>query len=1427
MSAFVKNKLKAARDAINKKEYEKAKGAATEVLEYEPGNYNANVFLALALLNLGQTEQSEQAYRTAIAASPEQVLAWQGLSRLYEQQKDWPKHAEVLQRLVDLFAKLNDATKCAETLQKFIELRRDPEKSTQMQLADALALLLPDSPLYPVLSTLSPPDPTNPDSTSTFAIQTAVHNSLPTLEELVALCEHEEETTIDREVAKRRTRLGASGPEQLQREVSREVLASSRLPNLYNEVLNHPNTSDELRRSTESRLLRHRQRYLYVLPAAGEAAAQKTKVAAELEDLVNGMVLLGVQDDLAWSLFIEAKDAGSIDMYGLDILRQLVELFPSLSLAKLVKGYFGYMGVPVSEDDEDSAAVGQAAGQQDDFVDVVIDAFGRLPDSLLAHLAMEEIYQHESDLENAIKVAESGLGLVKRTEQNNGKPMPKTKKAFNVSLATSLVQYFPPKHHPRALDMITQVLVQDPDNVPCLMGRAYVLQHARKWTEAGELFERVAQLLPDDLDQGLRAKEEQAWCRAMNHDLEGGANALQEVLAVLDAVEDREDDQARCWWRLGRCYWDMGDHSREEAYRHFITSLKRSPTFAPAFTSLGIYYSEFLSPADPSRASKCFQKAFELDPREAEAARRLSEGFAEEREWDLVEVVARRTIDGEGGLAGRSDAVASARYLPINAWAWKAVGVVELNRQNYPPAIQAFQIALRTDTDDQLSWLRLGEAYSKAGRYAAAVKALERALELKPDDWICSYFIGEVQRQMGDYEGAIKAFAMVLDNHPDELGVLLSLGQAHLDLGRSEFATAYTTRAEGSFVSSVLVTLRLIDTSPGFRRVAWKTAADAIYRLSQFPILSDEDSVRECLARVVSLLSDYSVEGMSGFISTPLSLDASSDISLFTLEVAIAAYDYRISLGSLDNTTHASAFFDLGAALSAYIQRGIPEAKAELARQSAISQLKEALRLDPSNDRYWDALANVTFSSQPRTAQHAFIKALEIASKNVVTWTNLGLFYLHHGDVELANEAFYKAQTLDPDYALAWVGQGLVATANGHETEATALFEHAVGLSVPVPDADLEYARRLFRRSSTSTQLQLPADALVPAFFVLDRFCKKRPQDASALHLLGLVCERIGHLELAVENIGRAIALLEAAYEDTEDPAIERQFTIAHSNMGRLRLALGDYNSALESFQATMGLLPEELESETPTTRILLAQAQFGSGLAQFKIGELAEALTLFEAALSTASDDAVVRGHAIVMLAQTLWALGTEEGRESAKTQLLQSIESDPDNLTAINTLAGMGILTDDDSLVDAALSEILSLPIDHRLARDPGRDVTYLLIQHHLAQGDATRALSVAQTAVFAEPSRADARRELAALTLQQGASGAARAVIAGSAPAREDGMAQLRESLALHATVLCRDGSGAEARRLAQKAVMLSPWRLREWQALGYCAERRALS
>lgn len=169
-------------------------------------------------------------------------------------------------------------------------------------------------------------------------------------------------------------------------------------------------------------------------------------------------------------------------------------------------------------------------------------------------------------------------------------------------------------------------------------------------------------------------------------------------------------------------------------------------------------------------------------------------------------------------------------------------------------------------------------------------------------------------------------------------------------------------------------------------------------------------------------------------------------------------------------------------------------------------------------------------------------------------------------------------------------------------------------------------------------------------------------------------------------------------------------------------------------------------------------------------------------------------------------------------------SIASDPENLTAITTLAGMGILTSDAALVDAALSEILALPLERRHALDPAHDVPYLLTQHHLAQGDASGALSTTQTAAYAEPSQSTIRRQLATLTLQQGEAATAVAVLRGATSA--DDAPEDNDDLALRAVAeAVVEPKDEAAVRLAQKAVQRRPWARMTWRALAYARNRVA--
>ena len=122
-------------------------------------------------------------------------------------------------------------------------------------------------------------------------------------------------------------------------------------------------------------------------------------------------------------------------------------------------------------------------------------------------------------------------------------------------LGTSLVHHYPPKHHTRALRILDHVLLDDDANVPSLMGRAYILQASKDWGAAANLFLRVCELLPDDVNEGIRAREEQAWCAFHQGSIDVAADELKAVSEILDNLESREVDQARCWWRMGKCSW--------------------------------------------------------------------------------------------------------------------------------------------------------------------------------------------------------------------------------------------------------------------------------------------------------------------------------------------------------------------------------------------------------------------------------------------------------------------------------------------------------------------------------------------------------------------------------------------------------------------------------------------------------------------------------------------------------------------------------------------------------------------------------------------------------------------------------------------------------------------------------------------------------
>ena len=260
------------------------------------------------------------------------------------------------------------------------------------------------------------------------------------------------------------------------------------------------------------------------------------------------------------------------------------------------------------------------------------------------------------------------------------------------------------------------------------------------------------------------------------------------------------------------------------------------------------------------------------------------------------------------------------------------------------------------------------------------MKALERARELMPGDWMSLYFIGDVQHQVGQYQDAINSFTSVLVHRPSEVGVLMSLAQSHLDLGRVEMSSGFALRAEQSFVSCIRTSLKAIDSSPGFRAVAWKIVADATYDLSDCPSFKLGNHNLSELRTISSMLSVELSDRLSGIVTSSTLKNVSSYDELKVTAVAVAAYDYHLSLTISGSPSVGAAWYDLGIALRAWgIKSQSPEGPL-MAKRQAVVCLKQALRHDPGNTLYWSALGTLHFE-EPKIAQHSYIKALEIDSK--------------------------------------------------------------------------------------------------------------------------------------------------------------------------------------------------------------------------------------------------------------------------------------------------------------------------------------------------------------------------------------------------------------------------------------------------------------
>ncbi|WRT67666.1 uncharacterized protein IL334_004638 [Kwoniella shivajii] len=1204
----------------------------------------------------------------------------------------------------------------------------------------------------------------------------------------------------------------------------------------------------------------------------------KEDALARANNLANGFVLLeitGKGAEEGWSWVLEGKDEPTL-FYDIELLHKYAKAFPESKMTDFIDDYCRWFKLPLPDPEEEAEAVAstangesapsnvkqtrkprnrkgrsgmnarerrkarRAAGKEglltedldqeerEELVSGMTKLLDQLPRSIFAHRVMARISLQEEDWSNAIAFADKGRQLLKELESERGTSMANVRASLETNLGMALVPYFSPKHHPRAIRLLDGVLKSYPSNAEARFARAQIHQAAGKWAYARKEFQTLLDSGGDEKDV-VSSKEELGWCFVNEGELEKGREVLEEVVEIRDARKEEQegkDDEAfaraRAWWRLGKTEWMIGDQeSRQHAEEWFMASIRALPTFPSAYTSLGICYSSAIPP-DEERALKCFQKAFELDATETEAAHKLAIGYANEDEWSLVRTIAVRVMEGEGGVdgvAGGEVMNAKGRFAPQNGWAWKALGSTEVHYKNYAKAAQAYQIALRADPDDVSMWVMLGESYVKSGRHVAGLKTLTHALELQPDNWRALYNIGDTQAQLGVFDKAIEAYEMVIVlTGTKEVGVTAALAQANLSLGRQSASGGFRQRSRNALHSAIHLATEVLRDGRSHRAWAWKTIGDAAFVLS-----NEESSLDEALAssEVIQPVLQYLVEDdtdrrsqVVGLGHAANLLQTSPDLE-YTLKTSIFAFAYRAYLLKNEPRVADPALYDLASSLHSLALR-LSDGETKIScLKAAISAIRLALERDAGDERLWNALGVICGTAGPQIAQHAFVVSLELYSKDPVVWSNLAYLYLRLDDHELANQCFLKAQITDPDYAPAWFGQGMLAEKNGEKDNAKALYSHSVTLSAgSLLEADLALAITTFEKFLIPG-VQIETHLLHQPAFALRHYCHQRPNDFAAAHLYALICERLGLADEAATTLERAAGLLEEEFERTESDDIETKYAIALCNLGRLQLAAKKYQPSLETLNNCWELISETTDG---TIAALKIQCKLLQGLTYYWLGQIDESLEAFQGSLdeASASQDIKSREEVAVLLSRTLWGLGGEDAKETAKSNLMECLSQEKPSLKVISTLAAISIVSSDADLEEAAMSELLSRPLESRIREDPAGQSDLVLYLHALLEGRAEEAHEILEKALHASPTNIKARNRLAEALIQTGHAKEAVTTLENSGKVDEVESKAKMERLRGTAQIL--DGNDSGITNL-QKSVMVTPWEEDSWNALAW--------
>lgn len=1307
----------------------------------------------------------------------------------------------------------DEKDRCNDLVNKYTKAMK--KNGTKTQQKNALELQLPESPLYDFLEGRFP-------------------HPAQTYQRLIEITESQEKEFINREIGERRTRLGAR-IEQVTQEVRREAANKSRLDQFYHGIIDWTN-DDTVRRQYEEKLFQRAYEELAFLPESEKEAKRELVFKAAYD-----MVIIKHPFEPAWKVFLGWQDVQDISQYDVGHLREYIEFFPESGLSQVLKGFLSSELSPFPKEpsneteskdpqdgDETTAVqpdhetIGNMTAAQDRLI-IMVEGLESARNSILAHRIMADFYLSLEEYASVVNVARKGLVYVRDLVKFSGIKIPNTADALNNALANALVHYQSPRHHPEAKGIFEEILKRNPTSSNCLLGIGMILKEDQDYAEAVNFLRRS---LERD-SSNLKIRGELAWCEALNGSLESGLFSLQATLADLkEAQPDNREFISELFFRIGYCQWELDPSpaarkDRKGAYASLFSSIQSNMNFAPAYSLLGFYYADYKK--DKTRARRCFHKAFELSTTEIEAAERLARGFADSKEWDLVEAVAQRVVD-----SGRARPSPGSKRRGFS-WPYAALGSVQINKQQYSKSIVSFQAALRLSPNDYHSWVGLAESYHHSGRYVAATKAFEHAKSLEPDlsekdkehVWFARYMLANVRRELGQYDDAIATYEDILTSRPDDIGVTLALLQTLAESSTKSLSLGLFNDAAELACEAIRVASSLVQIKSDIFNL-WKAVGDACANFSYMKAKAGKLSASSCKALLAVDLDPMALDVMAdldGVGNAWLEENNSEESMPFDFHnyMSIIAYKRALHVSLHDTHSQAVAWYNLGWAEYSAYRHSQPDSakkgkKPRKFLKAAMRSFKRAIELEAGNSDFWNSLGVVTATMSPKVSQHAFVRSLHLNERNAQVWTNLGALYLLHGEYRKAYDIFLRAQATDPDYSQAWVGQGFVSLSVGEIKEARGHFEHAFDISnssdiLPKRQFSLAHFDHLYEPSASNEVSQL-----IQPFFALHQLCIQNPSDLPFVHLSALLAERMGETGDAKASLQVVCSGMDEEFEKTESPASLSKYAQANADMARVLLSRHSYEESAEKAELALTLSWEDgaEQFDPEACRKLRLSARLTAGLAYYNLKSMDQAIDMFRDALEEAENAPDV----VCLLAQVLWAKGGEENRSVAREQLLDCVLNHPDHIGAVTLLGAIALLDADRDAIEAVESDLNGMIARDDIEIHDRAKIIKLLsaisatgLSDHAAVPEDIRRIGEATAAVMLSPGQPAGWMELSAASREPYAAAMSiKRALRSVPPYSNLGAEDLSQAYA-------QTGKASDALR----AIMVAPWKQDGWEEL----------